>query len=228
MRPVNLIPEEERRGPGLGASRGPLAYVVIGAIVALLAGVTALVLTNNEISSSKAEIVQLEEETVAAEARSAELVPYVQLREVHDQRVETITSLADSRFDWQRVLRELSLVLPSDVSLTSLTGTATPGASVGGGSGVALRTSVPGPALELTGCAKGQKGVAGFVAALKDIDGVTRVGVESSTLSEGGEGSATGESGGSGDGCAFASGAQFQMVAAFDAAPVSTTATGGE
>ena len=30
----------------------------------------------------------------------------------------TVTSLADSRFDWERVMRELSLVLPADVWLT--------------------------------------------------------------------------------------------------------------
>ena len=42
----------------------------------------------------------------------------------------------------------------------------------------------PGPALEVNGCATGQDAVAGFVTALKDIDGVTRVGVESSELGE--------------------------------------------
>jgi Tfp pilus assembly protein PilN len=225
MRPVNLIPEDERRGPGMRGRGGPLAYVVIGALVALLAGVALLVTTENSISSDRAEIVQLEGETATAEARAAELAPYVQLREVHDQRVATITSLADSRFDWERVLRELSLVLPDDVTLTSLTGTVTPGAAVSGGTTVGLRASVPGPALELIGCAKGQDGVAGFVTALKDIDGVTRVGVESSSLGEAGEGANTDSAGATG-GCD--SGAQFQMVAAFDAAPVSATATEGE
>ena len=40
-----------------------------------------------------------------------------------------------------------------------------------------MRAAIAGPALELSGCAKGQEAVAGFVTALKDIDGVTRVGV---------------------------------------------------
>jgi Tfp pilus assembly protein PilN len=220
MRPVNLIPEEERRGPGARRPGGPLAYVVVGALVVLLAGVALLVTTNNEISSDQAEVTQLEEETATAEAHSAELAPYVKLQEVHEQRAATITSLADSRFDWEKVLRELSLVMPSDVSLSSLTGTVTPGVSAGGGGGVALRGSVPGPALELIGCAGGQDGVAGFVTALKDIDGVTRVGVESSALSAEGE---SASSGSAGSGCS--SGAQFLIVAAFDAAPIPATAT---
>ena len=29
-----------------------------------------------------------------------------------EQRVATVTSLADSRFDWERVMRELALILP--------------------------------------------------------------------------------------------------------------------
>ena len=97
-----------------------------------------------------------------------------------------MTSLADSRFDWERVMRELSLVLPGDVWLVGLDATATPSTSVGssggGSSGAGLRGAVQGPALELSGCAAGQESVAGFVTALKDIDGVTRVGVESSEL----------------------------------------------
>ena len=71
-------------------------------------------------------------------------------------------------------MRELSLVLPHDVWLTNLTGTAPAQMSVSGGASIALRSSVPGPALELVGCAAGQEAVAGFVTALKDIDGVTR------------------------------------------------------
>jgi Tfp pilus assembly protein PilN len=225
MRPVDLRPEDERRGPGVRKARGPLAYVVVGGLVALLAGVTLLVITNNSISSDKAEITQLEGEISAANAHAAELAPYVQLREVHDQRVATVTSLADSRFDWERVLRELSLILPDDISLTSLIGTVTPGATVGGAGGVSLRGAVPGPALELIGCAKGQDGVAEFVTALKEFDGVTRVGVESSTLAGEAEG-ATSDSAGTSGSCE--SGAQFQMVAAFDAAPISVTASEGE
>ncbi len=37
------------------------------------------------------------------------------------------------------------------------------------------------PSLTIAGCAPGQDTVAAFVASLKEIDGVTRVGLESST-----------------------------------------------
>ncbi len=197
---------------------GPLAYIVVGALAAAAIGVAVLAVTDNQISDSKAEIAKLEDEKAAVEARAQALDAYTQFHGLREQRIATVTSLADSRFDWQRVMRELAIVLPGDVWLTNLTGTASPSVSVDGSGSVGLRSTIPGPALELNGCASGQDAVAGFVQALKQIDGVTRVGVQSSSL--GGEsGGASGSGGGSS--CQtrpFI--AQFQMVAAFDAAPV--------
>ena len=151
----------------------------------------------------------------------------------------TVTSLADSRFDWERVMRELSRVIPPYAWLTSLTATASPAVSLGsessgGGSGASLRSSIAGPALELAGCAVTHDGVAGLVVALKDIDGVTRVGVESSALAEpgSGAGAATGtgsaSEGGSTDCRTLGFITEFHIVVAFDAAPIPVTGEGEE
>lgn len=230
MRPVNLIPIEQRHGERAPMRGGPVAYVVIGALIAALAGVTLLVVTNNQISDRMTEVAQLERADAVAKAHAARLDAYTQFKTVHDQRIATVTSLADSRFDWERVMRELALVLPGDVWLTNLTGTDSPKVTPSGAASVTLRASIPGPALELVGCAAGQEAVAGFVQALKEIDGVTRVGVQSSTLGTESEGSSvnsgsasTPSSGGSGSSCQtrhFIAG--FEIVAAFDAAPVSS------
>jgi len=219
MRPVNLIPAEERPGGRRPLRGGPLAYIVVGALAAALIGITVLVITNNQISDRKAEVVQLEAETASATAQAQALSSYTQFHGVREQRVATITSLADSRFDWERVMHELALVLPADIWLTGLTGTASPGASAAGGASVALRGSIPGPALEMAGCGTGQGAVAGFVQALKDIDGVTRVGVQSSALGGGSGGAAAASTCQTRDFIA-----QFQLVVAFDAAPVAPEA----
>lgn len=217
MRPVNLIPTEERPGGRRPMRGGPLAYIIVGALAAAVIGVAVLAVTSNQISDSKAEIVTLENEQSAVEARAQALDAYTQFHSMREQRLATVTSLADSRFDWQRVMRELAIVLPGDVWLTTLSGTASPSSSVDGGGGSTMRSSIPGPALELNGCATGQDAVAGFVQALKQIDGVTRVGVESSKLGE----ESGGASSGGGTSCQTRSFiAQFQMVVAFDAAPV--------
>lgn len=227
MRPVNLIPSEERSGERRPMRGGPLAYVVVGALAAAVLGVALLATTDNQISNSKAEIAATESETAAVEAKAQALSAYTQFHSLRQQRVATVTSLADSRFDWERVMRELALILPDNVWLTNLTGTASPEVSVDGGASVSLRDSVSGPALEMTGCATGQKAVAGFVQALKEIDGVTRIGMQSSALSSSAEEASSG-SAASGTCQTHDFIAQFQMVVAFDAAPVVATPTEGE
>jgi Tfp pilus assembly protein PilN len=229
MRPVNLIPPEDRRGGQAPLRTGPFAYIVLGALVAALVGVTALVLVGNQISERKNEVAQLKREDAEAKAKAERLAAYTQFQLLSEQRVATVTSLADSRFDWERVMRELTLVLPNDAWLVSLSASATPGVNVGGGSGggsaSGLRAAITGPALELSGCAAGQESVASFVTALKDIDGVTRVGVQSSQLAEGNSGAGAGSGGG--EDCRTREFiAKFEIVLAFDAAPVPITGTG--
>lgn len=231
MRPVNLIPADQRRGEQAPLRTGALVYLVLGAFVAILVGVTALVLLGNKVGERETEVAKLQREDAAVAARAQHLAAYTQFRVLSEQRVETVRSLADSRFDWERVMRELSLVLPGDVWLVSLSASAAPGVSAGGSSGGSgLRASASGPALELEGCASGQQAVAGFVTSLKDIDGVTRVGVQSSEIAdkESGAGVSAGgdaSSGGSaGDDCRtrdFIT--KFQLVVAFDAAPAPIT-----
>jgi Tfp pilus assembly protein PilN len=221
MRPVNLIPHEKRLGQRRAMRGGPLAYIVVGALALALIGVVLLVTTSNQISESKVEIAELQSEKATVEAEAAKLAPYTQFHDVSENRVATITSLADSRFDWQRVLRELSLVLPANVWLTNVAASASGESASSGSAGVAMRSSISGPALELVGCATGQEAVAGFIQALKEIDGATRVGMQSSSLGNEGEGGGGGgESGASCQTRNFI--AQFQMVVAFDAAPVAS------
>jgi Tfp pilus assembly protein PilN len=241
MRPVNLIPPEDRRGDQAPLRRGPLAYIVLGAFTLLLVGVIALVLVGNQVSERETDLATLRGEDAAMATKAAKLASYTEFRGLSEARVETVQSLADSRFDWERVMRELALILPSDVWLVDLTATVTPGTDVEGGSGGGggssggdLRGQIAGPALELSGCAAGQTSVAGFVTALEDIDGVTRVGVQSSQLAdkESGAGSSSGGGGGSGGGgddCRTRDFiVKFAIVVAFDAAPVPADEGEGE
>jgi Tfp pilus assembly protein PilN len=203
MRAVNLIPPDLRRGDHAPLRTGPLAYIVVGAMAFALLGVTLLVLASNEVSDKKSEAKALQKEDELAKARAESLAPYIQFQLMSEQRVQTVTSLADSRFDWPRVMRELTLVLPGDVTLTSLDASASLSEE-----GEATK-GVLGPSLELEGCTSSQDAVATFITSLKDIDGVTRVGLESSSSEEGGSG---------GEGCEGKT--EFKLVVAFDAAPL--------
>lgn len=230
MRPIDLTPPELRQGAHAPMRTGPIPYILIGALVAVLAGIALLVMTGNQVAEREDHVAQLKREDAVAKEEARRLTPYVQFQNLHEQRLTTITSLADSRFDWERVMRELSLVLPSSVWLIEMNASASGESGAGGsGSGGDLRGSIVGPSLELTGCAVGQKSVASFVTTLKDIDGVTRVGVASSELTAKEEGEAT--SGGgeteAGSECRTRKFiAKFNIVVAFDAAPVPITAEG--
>jgi Tfp pilus assembly protein PilN len=229
MRPVNLIPPDQRRGEQAPLRTGALVYLVVGAFLATLVGVTSLVLIGNKITDRKSDVVELRQEDAAAKHKALRLASYTQFRAFSEERVQTVASLAESRFDWERVMRELALVLPHDVWLVNLSATAVPGVSLdGGGGGGSLRSAAAGPALEIKGCAAGQEAVASFVTVLEDIDGVTRVGMEVSELpsEEDGAGTSGGDSGEGQDDCRtrkFIT--QFEMVVAFDAAPTPVTGT---
>jgi Tfp pilus assembly protein PilN len=216
MRPVNLIPQDQRSDRG--SRTGPLGYVIVAGLLALLAGVVVLVLTSNQISDREAEIGKLTAQRTAAQTRAATLEPFVKFQEVQQERTRTVAALADSRFDWPRVIRELSLVIPKYVVLTRLSGSAGGGgAASGSGEEAGLGSSVKGPSLQLDGCAKSQDRVAALIAALKQIDGVTRVGLSKSVRNTGKDGGSSGDSSGE----CLPLNAAFAVTVAFDAAPAS-------
>jgi Tfp pilus assembly protein PilN len=227
MRPVNLIPPEDRRGDKAPMRTGNLAYVLVGGLAVLLLAVIATALTSKQISDRETEQQSLQQELDAVTAQAQSLQAFADFRAVQETRTATVSSLAQSRFDWERVIRELSLVLPPDVQLISLTGTVSPEVQVGDSGAVPLRDSIAGPALELEGCAPSEDAVAGLISALEDIDGVTRVGLASSEQADDTE-SEEGAGGGgeTGEECRVADYiSKFQIAVAFDAVATPSTAT---
>ncbi len=177
MRPVNLIPPEDRRGDLAPLRAGALSYMVIGVFAAMLIAVVALVLTQNSVTESENEIAQLEVARDEAAQRAEALAPYAEFASLQAQRETTISGLAQSRFDWERVLRELAVVIPARVSLTNIEAS-----SAGTDEGDSEVGSAP--SLTMSGCAPNHTAVATFVAALEDIDGVTRVALDNSVAAK--------------------------------------------
>ena len=226
MRPVNLIPPEERRGEKAPLRTGPLVYVIVGLLAFALIGVTSVVLTSNKIADRKNEVASLKSQVAEAKATAERLSGYSDFAAMQEARQQTVTSLASSRFDWERVLRELAILTPSDVWLTDMSASAAPASSgssssSSGGTSSALQ-GVTGPSLDIQGCAEGHEAVAGFLSALRDIDGVTRVAVISSdrTSDEGsGASSSSSSADAGGVSCSsFSSISTFDVAVAFDGA----------
>jgi Tfp pilus assembly protein PilN len=223
MRPVNLIPPEERRGGTDGRTKGSgaISYAIVAVLAIAVAAIAATTYYGNQVNERKSEISALESQVASTTARAQSLQQFTSFQALRDARVATIDSLARTRFNWQRVLRELARIIPEDVEVTNVTGTANPAVAVPDEAGISLRDTVPGPALEIVGCALGQRNVARFIASLHDIDGVTRVTAEQGIRSDDAplEDSADGAVDSSGT-CVSRGDSIFQIVVAFDSLPV--------
>jgi|SRR5450755_1337772 len=223
MRAVNLIPNDAKRGGGKGLSGkipGPGALVIAGLAVAVLF-VTVYVLTGNTISERTAKVATLQAQANQAQQEATRLAPYTQFAQLAQTRAETVREIAATRFDWHAALADLSRVVPANTSLVTLFGSVAPGASVAGSSGggdtATLRSDIPSPAFEMSGCTKTQDDVARLMSRLRLINGVTRVtladttkpdsagttGASVTTVSGSSTTSAAGNSSGCGDGPGF-------------------------
>lgn len=184
MRAVNLIPNELRGAGGGNPGRtGSGVYIALGVLAALVVLSTAWALAARGVTTKQNELTRATAEAQAAEARAGALAPYAKFASLAAKRVETVTSLSRSRFNWPYAIREVSRVVPEDVALTSLIGTVAPGVTIdgsGGSGATALRGALSVPAIELSGCTPNQESVAKYLARLRSIDGVTRVSLAAS------------------------------------------------
>jgi hypothetical protein len=238
VRAVNLIPVDQRggAGPAGGRSQGG-AY----AVPVLLGGLALLALlygsARHEIAARASMASSLTAKTQQAQNAATQLAPYTSFLTLHQERVQAVTALAESRFDWAAAFLELGRVLPRGASISSLSGTVGSGTASGssssssGGSaksaGVASATP-PGsvPTFVLTGCTTSQIEVAVLLNRLRLIDGVTNVSLESSTKPSGAGGS--GASGGCpGEDPTFSATITFSPLPAASSAPSSAPSSPG-
>jgi Tfp pilus assembly protein PilN len=226
MKAVNLIPVEDRKGPGGASKSGGAVYVLLGALAVLVLLAATWALAGKSVTDKRAELARVEREATAAEAQNAGLAGYSSFASMRQRRVQTVTSIAASRFDWSHAMHELGRVLPSSVWLTSMTGSVTSTTAVDGGTQSGLRAALPGPAIDLLGCTTSQDEVARVVTRLRLIDGVVRVALASTTKSDTTGGSTSSSSGGD---CRSGSTKfpQFEVVVFFQTPPAAAPATSG-
>jgi len=204
-------------------------YVLLGALAVAVVAIFSYVLVQNSVSDRQAELTKVTRDANVAQAQAAALKPYSEFAQLSATRAQTVNSLANSRFDWEQAMRDLALVLPSNVWLTSFVGTVAPGISfgdTGAGSGSntgTLRSSQPVPAVELVGCTDSQAEVARVLTRLRLVRGVTQVSLASSEKADAASSSGGGGGGGAaGDtDCRHGSAKfpQFQVVAFFKPLP---------
>jgi Tfp pilus assembly protein PilN len=167
MRAFNLLPSEEARHQT--ESQRPLPYVLVAlAAVLVFAALAAFYLiTGADVTKQRSTVEDLRAE-LAAYQTPDEAPQQDKTAAIAQERAGRTTSLSSAlatRLAWDRVLRELALVLPNDVSVDSITATA-PAAS----------SAAPPPAdgsdpvhFTLNGGTDSQKSVAELLARLSVI-----------------------------------------------------------
>jgi Tfp pilus assembly protein PilN len=162
----------------------------------VLIGLLVYVLTLNSINSSKTEIGQAKADAARLTAQANSLGPYGDFAKIKTERVQSVEQLAQGRFDWERLVRELAHVLPSDVWLVNASASAsgTPTPAAGGAATPAPATAAApatgaasagaGPTLTIQGCARDQSQVAVTLVRLRELQGATDVTLEHSTAGD--------------------------------------------
>lgn len=180
MRPVNLIPLEQRRGTARfgGAKRSSMpVHVLLGALGAGVLCTLAVVLTGNQVSTKTEELAGLKAKEEGAKAVADALRPYGQFATVQNSREQQIAQLAEGRIDWEHALDQLSKATPHDVWLTSVEASLQPGLDTEGSGGDA--GSLPGqttaPTFSISGCAFSHRTAARMMVRMRNLDGVTHV-----------------------------------------------------
>ncbi|MDQ1700847.1 MAG: hypothetical protein QOF57_99 [Frankiaceae bacterium] len=226
MKAVNLIPAEDRRGGGGAAGKsGGAAYILLGLLGLLVIMASGYTLASKSLNDRNAELQRTRAEATAVQSKADQLAPYARFASLRQQRVQTVQSLAGSRFDWSRSMHEVARVVPSNAWLTSMTGTVAPGVQLEGAAGSAgsLRSALPVPAIEIVGCTTSQRNVSRVISRMSLIKGVQRVTLGSAEKAD----ASGGGGGGGGTDCRNGSDSfpQFNLVVFFAAPAAAATAT---
>lgn len=118
MRAVNLLPREVKRSRTKLSAVGQLAIVSPFVVVGLIAA--GFLLASSKVNDRKATLQDARDRLAALPAPKLTIQPNSQLALQRDQRITALASALQNRIGWDRLLRDLSAVLPGDVWLTKL------------------------------------------------------------------------------------------------------------
>jgi Tfp pilus assembly protein PilN len=180
MRPVNLIPQDQRRrAPRQGSGR--TAYVFVGALALLLVMVLGYVLTANTVTERQNEADAARAEADQLEAQAAQVSSYTDFAQIAIQRTQSVAGVAATRFDWERFMRELSRVMPAGSWLQSADASVLGDPNATTTDPATAATTTPAPAANLVGCTPDQDDVARMMVRLRELYRVDEVELNEST-----------------------------------------------
>jgi type IV pilus assembly protein PilM len=214
LRPAGAVSEHD------GVANAHVAQIACAMVTLLAAAVVYLVIVSNQVSTGREHVDALAGALSQAESQAAALKPYHDFANATIARRDTVASVAGTRFNWDRTLRQLAKAGPNGLWLTSAKGTLASTTEVDGGATdgdtAGLRAVLAAPALELAGCTTHQRSVPAYMDRLYGLTGVTDVGFSrSERVGKSGSGLACGDG---------AKGVRFSLVAYFEPSPAQVAA----
>jgi Tfp pilus assembly protein PilN len=195
VKAVNLIPTEQRRVRATGNQSGS-AYVLIGVLATLLVMVAAYVFTAGNVTDRQNQAAAAKAEADQLEAQAAKSKSFTNFAQIKQTRLASVSTIANTRFDWERMMRELSRAMPAGSWLQA--SDASVAAPVSGSETATAATAAPaGPTATLTGCTPNQADVARMMVRLRQMHRVTDVMLNQSSTETGESREITAESCGS-------------------------------
>jgi Tfp pilus assembly protein PilN len=179
MRAVNLLPIEAR----VGRRRPPTAPLAVAAAGVLAASLLAVGFfsANGRVDERKQELATLEQDLEQTRRATKPKPEQSGLAAEREQRFTALNDAMAKRLAWDRVLRELSLVVPDDVWLSSL--------AAGGGSATTSSTdpaaaSAAAQTLTFNGFTYSQESVARLLTRLGLAPNLGDVKLQKSSVTE--------------------------------------------
>jgi Tfp pilus assembly protein PilN len=190
MKAVNLIPTEQRRAQATGKRPGS-SYVLIGVLATLLIMVAGYVFTSNNVTKRQNDAAVAKADADRYEAQASQRKDFTNFAQIKQMRLASVNTIASTRFDWERLMRELSRVMPSGSWLqttdASVTGTVAGAEST---SSTSTTAAVPQPKANLVGCTPNQSDVARMMVRMRQLHRVSDVELNESAKQLNGSGDA--------------------------------------
>ena len=185
MKAVNLIPTDQRRAKASGERSGG-AYVVLGVLGVLLVMALAYVMTANGVNDKTSKAAKAQREAETLEAQASQLDSFTDFASIKEQRLAAVLTAAQTRFDWERLIRELSRVMPAgswlQTTQASVLGDPNAVATPTAAATVAAPTA---PSATLVGCTPRQSEVAKILVRLRSLHRVVDVELNESLREQG-------------------------------------------
>jgi len=186
VRAINLLPRDDARGGGPQKTQWIVLVPVVLAVL-LAAILSAMFLSGSgTVKDKQAELATLQDELHAIPTPDASRVKtQTALAADKQARVSALSGALSRRVAWDRVFRELSLVLPNDVWLATISGKApVPSSSAVAPAPAAAGATIAATGFTIDGYTYSHPAVARLLSRLAVVPDLVNVQLQQSTLTK--------------------------------------------